>query len=250
MSVYDRTYSAQIAPCSADWREAIHNGIDVVDDGRRWTESIAENAFLPTTKPVPVLLSHDEAKPVGEVIVRIAHKGWFHVDFKLNASKLHSCIAADRLKVGTPVSIGFRTLGHDKSLAEKGVMRHTLVRFDELSILRADEIPAYRGAKITSIYEPKPKPATRTTPKPAARATAAVPTGEVFYGAGPYGGGSAVITRRDHKAEAEDAELRRRLDWAERHCGRADFELILTNLKIELGYESDLMRHRMRGVAA
>jgi hypothetical protein len=119
MSVYDRIYSAQIAPCSADWREAIRNGIDVVDDDRRWTESIAENAFLPTTRPVPVVLSHDESRPVGEVVVRIAHRGWFHVDFRLDASKLLACVAADRLKVGTPVSIGFRTLGHDKSLAEK-----------------------------------------------------------------------------------------------------------------------------------
>jgi hypothetical protein len=247
MSVYDRTYSAQIAPCSADWREAIRNGIDVVDDGRRWTESIAENAFLPTTKPVPVLLSHDESKPAGEVLVRIAHKGWFHVDFKLDASKLLACVAADRLRVGAPVSIGFRTLKHDEQLAKSGVMRHTLARFDELSILGPGEIGAYRGAKITRIYEPKPKPATRTTSKPsraARKPTPAVPAGTVFYGASPYGGGSAVITRRDHKAEAEDAELRRRLDWAEQHQGRVDFELILTNLRLELGYESRLHLRR------
>jgi hypothetical protein len=125
-------------------------------------------------------------------------------------------------------------------------MRHTLVRFDELSILRADEIPAYRGAKITSIYEPKP--ATRTTPRPlpaARKPTAAVPAGEVFYGGGPYGGG--VIKRHDH--DAETAELHRRIAWAERHHGHADFEVILTNLRIELGYESDLLRG-VRGVAA
>jgi phage head maturation protease len=225
MSVYDRTYSAQIAPCSADWREAIRNGIDVVDEGRRWTESIAENAFLPTTKPVPVLLSHDESRPVGEVIVRIAHKGWFHVDFKLDASKLHSCVAADRLKVGTPVSIGFRTLKHDEQLAKNGVMRHTLARFDELSILGPGDMPGYPGAKITRIYEPKP--ATRTNPKPppaARKPTAAAATAEVIVSRAP--------------TLVEDpfmVEVQRRMDWAERRTGRpANMEDVLNGMRREL----------------
>ena len=56
---------------------------------------------------------------------------------------------------------------------------------------------------------------------------------------------AAAVTRSSRHA-SEEAELRRRIDWVERHSGHVDFEQVLTGLKIELGYENDFAR-RVRG---
>ena len=162
MSIFDRLYSARIAPSTPNWREALHNGAVVTDNGRLWRESFAPDAFLPSDKPIPVVLSHEDHRVVGHIGVRVAHRGWHICDFMLDHSIARSAIALDMLKVGTAVSIGFSPLAHDESLAGQGVKWHTRCRLDELSILRPDETPGYRGAKIVAIHElpdfPKPKP--------------------------------------------------------------------------------------------
>lgn len=84
MSIYDRIYSARIAPASDTWREAIYLGAEVVDGGRRWTESFAHDAFLRSDEPTPVVLSHEDHRVVGHVVVRIAHNGWHIADFRLD----------------------------------------------------------------------------------------------------------------------------------------------------------------------
>jgi Caudovirus prohead serine protease len=156
VSICIRIYSARIAPCSTTWREAIYNGAVVVHHGRRWTESFAPDAFIATEQPVPIVLSHDEGRPVGRVTVRIAHRGWHIADFQLDHSLLRSAIALDLLRVGAPVSIGFHPLAHDELLAEDNIKWHTLCRLDEISILTPNETPAFKGAQITSILEPRP----------------------------------------------------------------------------------------------
>ena len=164
MSVYNRLYIAQIAPCSRSWKEAIYRGVDVPDRGRVWTESFSEDAFIATGKPVPVVLSHEEDKPVGKVETHVVHNAWHVVSFTVDHSRTLSSIALDRLRIGAPVSIGFRSLAHDELLAQEGVKRHTVARLDELSVLRADEIPGYKGAKITQIIElPSTSPAAVST---------------------------------------------------------------------------------------
>ena len=182
MSVYDRLYSARIAPCTANAGEAIRNGIDVIDQGRRWTESIREGALIkPTHKTIPVLLSHDESRAVGKIHQLISHNGWWIADFTLDHSQTMSCVALDLLRVGAPVSVGYRSLRHDPSLAKVGVMQHTVALLQELSILRHGDRPAYPGAEVTYIYQLKP--IARTSPKrTAAAATTSEPAGEVFYG--------------------------------------------------------------------
>lgn len=161
MSVWNRSYTCRLAPCSETWREAIYNGVEVVDDGKVMRESWAPDAFIASDKPVPVILSHDESKPVGHLVNRIVHNGWHIGEFVLDASHTLACIAADRLEHGTPVSIGARSLAHDKLLAQGNVLRHTLARLDELSILAPNELPYYPDARVTHIYEPKAKPIMR-----------------------------------------------------------------------------------------
>ena len=57
------------------------------------------------------------------------------------------------------------------------------------------------------------------------------------HGAAKYAGG---IIKEGRDLDAESDELNRRLEWTERHTGRFDFETVLLNLQIELGYESAL----------
>jgi hypothetical protein len=156
-----------------DWRDAIRNGLDIVDRGELWRESFAPDAWITTADPAPVVLSHFDERVVGHVSSRVVSGGWHVAAFVLDHSRGLAGVALDRLRVGAPVSIGFRRLRHDRSLAEQGVKRHTLARLDELSILAADEKPAFPGARITQILESK----TPTVRQPAAKKTAAVDLG-------------------------------------------------------------------------
>ena len=155
MSIFNRVYTAKIAPCSRDWREALTSGVEVIERGRRVTESFGERAFIATDKPTPVVLSHEDRLVVGHVTMRFVHRGWHFADFMLNHSKSMSAVALDRLRHGTPVSIGFTPMRRDPRLDhdDSFFTRHTVARLDEISILRADELPAFSGAKITSILE-------------------------------------------------------------------------------------------------
>jgi hypothetical protein len=173
---------------------------------------------------------------VGQITITIAHKGWFHADFMLDHSKLLSCVAADRLKVGTPVSIGFHSLSRDKSLAESGYQWHTLAQLDELSILAPGEKPAFPGATVTHIRELKPSPARNTKPVAAVKSTSVQP---------------ATSTMLIHRAATTNPnpdldELNRRMDWVEGRTGRpADLEIVLADLRREL-YGPTLAELRVR----
>jgi hypothetical protein len=73
---YDKLYTAKFAPCTADDRDAIRNGINV--EGERWKESIRHGSLIaPTHKTIPVVLSHDHKKPVGEIERVFSCEGWW-----------------------------------------------------------------------------------------------------------------------------------------------------------------------------
>ncbi len=64
----------------------------------------------------------------------------------------------------------------------------------------------------------------------------------------------AIVHRRPVTArhQAEDAELRRRLDWLEQHGIRPDMETVIENMQAELGHPSidrTLARHIRRHAA-
>ena len=147
MSVF---YIARAAPASADWREAIRLGIEVVDDGVLWRESFATGAFIASERPAKVMLSHAPDKVVGQVCSRVvAVNGWHYVTLHDRPlEELVTCRARPD-PVGTPISIGARSLAYDKLLAEEHVKRHTVAVLDELSIVGPNEHPAYPGAQIT-----------------------------------------------------------------------------------------------------
>lgn len=83
--------------------------------------------------------------------------GWHEATFVLNTDKPLWDVARDLLRVGTPVSIGAKSLLRDESLADLGlatpVRRHTTAVLQEVSILSPGVMPGYKGAKIIRITE-------------------------------------------------------------------------------------------------
>jgi len=173
VSVYGRTYIARIAPCATTWREAIYNGQDVIQPGGEIRcESFAEHAFAGVeAATVPVILWHDTDRPVGTLSSLIAHKGWHLAAFTLDPTKTLSCIAADSLRHGSAVSIGFARSRHDPLLAEDGTYWYQEAVLTELAVLAPHESPAYRGAVVTQVLEP-------TKASPAAVSTSRLAAGE------------------------------------------------------------------------
>jgi len=244
---YETQFLARLAPLD---RELV---VDDEHDGlttERWTSG---SFPLERENParVAVLVAHDPELEVGRVDLLYERDGWLCAAFRLR-DDLPGRTAAEQTKVGTPVSIGAKI--------------HRVGSIDLSFLKEISLVPraAYAGAEVTKLlslpafplatWPPIERKDTETTTvessKPSPPATSDRAGGEVFYGGGRYADG--VIKRGRDKAAAETEELHRRLEWAERHLGRADFETILTNLKIELGLESDLFRRSggVRRVAA
>ena len=148
-----------------------------------------------------MLLEHDLLKRIGKVQTLWRPDGWFVADFTLDpelTAELHE---------GQPVSVGL-------SLFKSGS------RFlSEVSVVRRG---AVEGEEITSrvaLKPPEPTPARPAAAQPPV-AAAAPP---VVYRTPPSA-----------RAAAEDAELRRRLDWLEQHTGRYDIEAVVLGMQREL----------------
>jgi hypothetical protein len=227
MSINGNMYEARIAPCAETWREAIRLGVEVVDEGRLVRESFAPKAFG-KLNGAPVVLDHDESKPVGRILNGISHRGWLVVDFLIDHSKPLSAIALDRLKVGAPVSIGAHSHECDKLLEQDGIVWHTRATLDELSILQPGGLPAYRGAAITHIYPPPKTSPARAKPKPKPKP----PVPRAIAAAVPA---STAVYRTTRKPQVDHhAELQRRIDFAEANGHYADIEMIVRNMQDEL----------------
>ena len=139
--------TARFAPI-AEWHR-----VDGIEE--RFTESAFENQglsrFPEVSRTIPVVLRHEEDKIAGAIEHVWPQEGWWHARFKLNPSKIHACIAADHLKVGTPVSPGFLAARWRDDGASRQYERAWLT---ELSILMYSQRPAYRGAQVSFIAEP------------------------------------------------------------------------------------------------
>ena len=197
MSLSDHRYTARIAPASSTATDAVYDGVAILDErGERFTESIAAGGLIWPTKAVPILIDHDERHPVGFVSGVAERDGWHEATFVLNMDKPLADVACELLRVGTPVSIGAKSIRRDESLADLGlatqVRRHTIVFLEEVSILSPGVVPAYRGAKVIRITERgtalsrmrERQEREQAKSKPPTATTRTEPAGEVFYGHG------------------------------------------------------------------
>jgi hypothetical protein len=139
--------TARFAPI-AEWHR-----VDGIEE--RFTETAFENQglsrFPEVSRTIPVVLRHEKDKIAGAIERVWPQEGWWHARFKLNPSKIHACIAVDRLEVGTPVSPCFSPVSWTDNGAAR---RYDRAWLSELSILMYNQRPAYRGAQVSFIAEP------------------------------------------------------------------------------------------------
>lgn len=150
--------SCRFAPYSETPRLAVRHGLDCVELDTTWTDSFAPGAWLAGGKGATVQLDHD-TEPVGSVVVVAARGRWWVADLVVETDDPE---VLARIKPGTGVSLGARSLGRDEDMLVR-TRRHTLAQLEHIAILKRGQIPVYQGAKITSVTEAK----ARTKPAPA-----------------------------------------------------------------------------------
>ena len=256
MSLSDHRYTARIAPSSPTAVDAIHAGVVIIDErGQRVTESIASGGLIWPTKPIPVLIDHEERFPVGFISDVAERDGWHEATFVLDLDKPLADVAQELLRIGTPVSIGAKSLLKDTSLADLGlatpVTRHTTAVLQEVSILSPGVTPAYAAAKVTRITErgtARDRMREREQERERAQAKPEPPKPAAAHPPSPRPAPPVVLIRtsKAQRDAIETAELQRRHDWLLDHGYRADFEDVLDNLKQEVGYGRDLSRECRR----
>jgi hypothetical protein len=137
-------FTARFAPIG-EWHR-----VDGIEE--RFTEAAFENQGLSkypeARRTIPVVLRHEEDKVAGSVEAVWPMEGWWHARFKLNPQTISACIAADTLKVGTPVSPCFTPVCWRDNGASR---QYEQVWLSELSILMYHQRPAYRGAQVSFV---------------------------------------------------------------------------------------------------
>jgi hypothetical protein len=153
----------RFAPCSQTEALLVRHGLDTLWRGRLYRESYAPDCWLNPSVPVPFRLTHDDDETtIGQVMAVAASGQWHHASFMIDDPTPE---VRERLKVGARVSLGAQSLRCYED-TEPNVVRHTLVRLEEIVLVEDGAIPGILGARITDLREVKadPKPATRTAP--------------------------------------------------------------------------------------
>jgi hypothetical protein len=144
---YGAEYTARFAPID-EWHT-----VNLMRE--RFSEAAFENQGLSKypeiCRKIPIALRHEKTKTAGAIERLWVDDGWWCARFKLDPSKLHSCVAADSLEIGSPVSVSF--LPVDDTV--DGYSRlYRRVWMTELSVLMWGQRPAYDGARVVAIREP------------------------------------------------------------------------------------------------
>lgn len=162
MSVYDRLYVARLAPVDKGVtvfaRDVGGEHSDILEKFER--DCFSHHKDDPTK--IAVILRHDDDEPVGHVVQLSRSNGWHVATFELDHSVNRSAVAADRLRVGSPVSIGFKRL-HGRY--DPGYAHHTIAELLEITVLGYGERPAIEGAEVIMVLDGEPVRAGRTPSK-------------------------------------------------------------------------------------
>lgn len=146
----------KLCPCSQTADRIVYDGLDTLWEGRLYRESYAPDAFLRRAKPARFRLRHDSGT-IGIVNVLVAHREWFHGTAVVEDGPLNK-IARDRIKVGTKVSLGARSLQRYEN-PDLRLVRHELCELEEVALVGPDQVPGFIGAVVTHVRE-APAPAT------------------------------------------------------------------------------------------
>jgi hypothetical protein len=160
---------------------------------------------------IKVWVDHDRDLAVGELHRLWPQDGWWRAAFVLDNG------ITEELPVGQHVSVGLREFKSGAlALTEVSLVRHGAVRGAEI-IERLDLGPIIKATPPLTTPTPaaKPKPVEERRPAPQ----------QVVY--------RQPTPNARHRAEG--AELRRRLDWLEKHTGRPpDVEAVIVGMQREI----------------
>ena len=108
--------------------------------------------FREASRNIPVVLGHNKTQPVGRIEAMWPDEfdGWWMAAFRLNASLLFGCVAADNIREGLPVSPSF---GPAVWRDEGDTRLYELCWLSELSLLIRGSVPAYKGAQVTRVKD-------------------------------------------------------------------------------------------------
>jgi hypothetical protein len=190
-------------PCSETERLLVRHGLETIWRGKLYRESYAPGCWLTPSEPVPFRLTHD-GETIGQVKAIAASGQWHHAAFMVDDPTPE---VRERVKVGARVSLGAQSLRRYED-TEPNVVRHTLVRLEEIALVDDGEIAGFIGARITDLREvkPEPKPAALTLDAP------------------------APVRSRRSRNERDLDELHRRIEAA---GPDADVGAILVSMKLE-----------------
>jgi hypothetical protein len=165
----------RLAPCSHTGRDLIRSAQQSLWNHRLYYESFAPGCWLNSNEPVPLRLVHDDDETTIGQVTAIATSGQWHVaGFVVDDPTPE---VRERVKVGVRVSLGAQSLKRFED-TEPNVVRHEVVRLEELVVLEPGALAGYPDARITSVHEAK------TQTKPAVRIATPVEEGELIIHSG------------------------------------------------------------------
>jgi hypothetical protein len=197
----------RFAPCSHTDRDLIRSAQQTLWNHRLYYESYSPACWLNPNEPVPLRLTHDDDETTIGQVTAIATSGQWHVaGFVVDDPTPE---VRERVKVGARVSLGAQSLRRYED-TEPNVVRHELVRLEELVVVEPGALAGYVDARITSMHKPK----TQTKPQPPVRIIDA----------------PAPVRRSRSRHERDLDELHRRIAAA---GDNADVEAIVVGMRLE-----------------
>jgi hypothetical protein len=181
-------------------------------DGSPWFTEFHARSFEPEStwaKQPDVCVDHDRDCVVGSVSSLYTYDRWWCAYFTLDP------VLPNELEVGQPMSVGLELLGAGDGtpfLREISIVRHGAVKGAEIT------------RRVALKPTPAPKPPPTPPPEPARTEVIHHPQQPVIHRRAPVSARHA----------AEDAEMRRRLEWLEQHTGRYDLEAVVLGMQREL----------------
>jgi hypothetical protein len=164
----------RISVCSETERLLVRHGLESIWRGRLYRESYSPSCWLDPAAPVPFRLAHD-GETIGHVTALAASGQWHHALFVVDDPTPE---VRERVKVGARVSLGAQSLRRYEN-TDPNVVRHTLVRLEEIALVDDDAVAGFIGARIDSLHEvkPQPKSAVRTADAPLESGEVIIPSG-------------------------------------------------------------------------
>jgi len=117
-------------------------------DGEMMLDQFSFRGQARRAAEIPVLLDHNPRRPVGKLRSLAPIGAWWVAEFSVDPQLTHSCVAQDRLRVGTPVSAHWISTHLGPTGLLENVEYAAIAELKEISVVREGLVD---GAAITHI---------------------------------------------------------------------------------------------------